>query len=49
MTREEWKIVFSKASVNMTQEICDGIGHNVLPSQEKLITQEIINQIFKAL
>ena len=49
MTREEWKIVFSDASANMTQEICDGIVHNVLPSQEKLIAQEIINQIFKAL
>lgn len=49
MTQEEWKLVFSKASANMTQEICNGIAHNILPSQEKLIAQEIINQIFKVL
>ena len=51
MKREEWKLVFSKASENITKEICDGLCNTtpVFPPQEKLIAQEIIHQIFKAL
>ena len=49
MSRDEWKLVFSKASINMSEDIVEGINHNVMPSQEKLIAQEIINQIFKVL
>ena len=49
MGRDEWRIVFSKASVNITGEICADISHNITPSKEKLIVQELINQIYKAL
>lgn len=49
MSRDEWKIVLSKASINITDEICDNINHNITPSKEKLIVQELINQIYKAL
>lgn len=51
MKREEWKLVFSKAYTNITKEICNGVCNTtpVFPSQEKLIVQEIIHQIFKAL
>lgn len=45
MKREEWKLVFSKASENMSKEITDNLCHTppVFLSQEKLIAQEIIN------
>ena len=49
MGRDEWRIVFSKAFVNITGEICADISHNITPSKEKLIVQELINQIYKAL
>lgn len=49
MTREEWKFTLSKASLNISKEIVDLLKHNISPSQETLIAQEIINQIFKAL
>ena len=34
MSRDEWKIVLSKASINMTDEICAYINHNVNPPKE---------------
>lgn len=49
MNRDEWKLVFNKASDNISQEIVDGILHNINPSQETLIVQKLINEIFKAL
>lgn len=49
MTREEWKVAFSRASTNISQEIIDSIKYGSAPSQEKLIVQEFINQIFKVL
>ena len=49
MTREEWKMVFSRASINISQEIIDCYKCPSASLQEKLIAQEIINQIFRAL
>lgn len=49
MSRDEWKIVLSNASINITEEISTNISHNIFPSKEKLIVQELINQIYKAL
>ena len=49
MSRDEWKNVLSNASINITEEICANISHNIFPSKEKLIVQELINQIYKAL
>ena len=49
MSRDEWKNVLSKASVNITGEICANVSHNITPSKEKLIVQELINQIYRAL
>jgi len=49
MNRDEWKLVFSKASSNMSEDIIEGIKHNIMPSQETLIAQKIINEIFKAI
>ena len=49
MSRDEWKIILSKASINMAGEICDNVSHNTTPSKEKLIVQELINQIYRAL
>lgn len=49
MSRDEWKLVFSKASINMSEDIAEGINHNIMPSQETLIAQKIINEIFKAI
>lgn len=49
MTREEWMRTLSKASLNVSEEIVDLLKHNISPPQEKLIAQEIINQIYMAL
>ena len=49
MSRDEWKIILSNASINITDEICANISHNITPSKEKLIVQELINQIYRAL
>lgn len=49
MSRDEWKIVLSKASANITEEICANVSHNVIPTKEKLIVQELISQIYRAL
>jgi hypothetical protein len=49
MTREEWMFTLSRASRNVSEEIVDCVKHNISPPQEKLIAQEIINQIIKAL
>ncbi len=49
MSRDEWKFVLSKASANITGEICADVSHNITPSKEKLIVQELISQIFRAL
>jgi hypothetical protein len=49
MSKDEWRIVLSKAYINITDEICDSISHNITPSKEKLIVQELIHQIHKAL
>ena len=49
MSRDEWIIVLSKAYINITEEICDNVSHNTTPSKEKLIVQELINQIYRAL
>ena len=49
MSRDEWRIVLSKASINITGEICYNINHNITPSKEKLIVQELISQIYRAL
>ena len=49
MSRDEWKIVLSKASTNITGEICADVSHNITPSKEKLIVQELISQIYRAL
>ena len=49
MTRDEWKLVFSNASSNISKDIIEGIKHNVMPSQDTLIAQKIINEIFKAI
>ena len=46
MTREEWKMVFSRASANISQDI---INCDFIPTQQQLIAKEIINQIFRAL
>ena len=40
MNRDEWKLVFSKESSNMSEDIIEGIKHNVMPSQETLIAQK---------
>jgi len=49
MSRDEWKVVLSKASANITEEICANVSHNIIPSKEKLIVQELISQIYRAL
>lgn len=49
MSRDEWRIILSKASVNIVGEICDSISRNITPSKEKLIVQELIHQIHRAL
>ena len=49
MSRDEWKIILSKASSNITKEICTNVSHNIIPPKEKLIVQELINQICEAL
>lgn len=40
MSRDEWKIVLSKASANITEEICANVSHNIIPSKEKLNVKE---------
>lgn len=49
MTREEWKLTLGKASRQITEEMVDYVRHNISPPKEKLIAQEIINQIYNAL
>ena len=49
MSRDEWKYILSKASANITSEICANVSHNITPPKEKLIVQELINQIYRAL
>jgi hypothetical protein len=49
MSRDEWKIILSKASANINAEICANVSHNIIPPKEKLIVQELINQICEAL
>ena len=49
MTREEWKLTLGKASRQITEEIVFCVKNNISPSKEKLIAQEIINQILNAL
>ncbi len=49
MTREEWMLTLGRASRQISEEIVDCVKHNISPPQEKLIAQEIINQILKAL
>lgn len=49
MTREEWKLTLGKASRQITEEIVYYVKHNYSPPKEKLIAQEIINQIYDAL
>ena len=45
MTREEWLLVLCRASQNIVKEIIDCSNHHIPVPQEKLIAQEIINQI----
>ena len=48
LTKEQ-AIKFYENKFNMAGEIYDNVSHNITPSKEKLIVQEIINQIYRAL
>lgn len=49
MTNEEWKYTLSKAYSNISKEIVVYLKSGQTPPQSKLIAEEIIHQIFKAL